>query len=166
MRAHFLTRTLPERRRLVLEIGVPVDRCGFEAEQVEPLHRRCLAVDQLEQVLAPVGDRADDHPRTEALLGVGEEGGEVVGVERAFGVVALALDRGQLAVAPFSHDVDAVVAAVVSRPIVPAPDRAKAVAELAVGAKYLRDKRLELSPALPWIGVAVAEVRVDFAEGC
>ena len=86
--------------------------------------------------------------------------------DRTVRVVALALDSGQLAVAPLGHDVDAIVAAVASRPLVPAPDRTEAVAVLAIGAKYLRNERLEPSPALPRIGVALAEVRVDIAEGC
>ena len=88
----------------------------------------------------------------EVRVGVREEGREVALVKRTGGVVALALDGGQAAVEALGHDVDADVAAAPRRPVVPKPHTGVALPEHPVCLEDLLDERLELPPALPWVG--------------
>ena len=83
VRSQLLCGARLQRRRLVLEVGVPVDRGLLEPEEVDALHRGLLIRDEREQVPAPVGGRADDHALVEVGVRVREEGGEVLLVERA-----------------------------------------------------------------------------------
>ena len=165
VRAHFLARQLLKGRGLVLQVGVPVDRRGFEPEQVETLHRRLLVGDQAQQVAAPVGSRADDQAFVEVGVRVGEEIGQILFVQRPVGVVALALDGRELAVGALRDDVDADVAGVPARPLSPGPSVRVSIAEHAIGAQHFDYERLELSSTLPGVWVALAELPVDVGEG-
>ena len=164
VRPHLLAGPLLKRCGLVVEVGVPVDRRGLETEQIETLHGGPAVAERPQEIVAPIRSGADDDEFVEARVVPAKERLDIGLVERAVGVVALALQGGQAAVSAFGDDVAPVVAAVPAGPFVPVPDRCVAVPVLSISRQYLLDERLELAAPLPRVGIALAQYLVDIAE--